>query len=384
MNTEKLLEKAKIVIMMRPDIVHFCEAIFELEQVIDDSVGTACTDGRKITYSSKFVAEQDKHQLAGLIIHEVLHVILMHMIRIKAMQVKYPRLSHLAHNVAADCEVNCLLRKWGVSLPDGGTEACDMGFPPDLTYEQYCALIDEKFPEGEGLPGPAPGEFEPSDSDLSGEKDAQLEDNVGKLVNRIVQQSQKAGRGSGEMAKYFGIMTAPKFNWKHLLRDFIQEVMGHGDETFSRINRMWSTDEFVLPGYEDEELGKMAILQDTSGSFIYSEAQDSWAYIKQLKEELSFPAIVIQHDTEVVKVDEYDEHETEIEIKSYGGGGTDHSAALEEAEKHNPIGIICFTDLYTRYPDKPPSVPVLWMTYEKDFQQPPFGRVVVMERAVRQ
>jgi hypothetical protein len=35
--------------------------------------------------------------------------------------------------------------------------------------------------------------------------------------------------------------------------------------------------------------------------------------------------------------------------------------------------VVCLTDLYTDFPDTPPSVPVLWAVVGDNGAQPPFG-----------
>ena len=98
------------------DHVFFGYFALTLEFLIDDSVGTACTNGSYIKFSRQFVATLTDAELEGLIIHEILHVVGKHHLRRNGREPD-------RWNIACDCAINPLITKLrGVRLPPNGTE----------------------------------------------------------------------------------------------------------------------------------------------------------------------------------------------------------------------------------------------------------------------
>lgn len=92
---------------------------------IDDRQPTACTDGKKIYFSSVFAASLNILMIIGTIIHEALHIQLMHPLRMLMLMER----GFTPHeiNVAADYIVNGKMKRmkgYGSSflLPDSMAE----------------------------------------------------------------------------------------------------------------------------------------------------------------------------------------------------------------------------------------------------------------------
>jgi predicted metal-dependent peptidase len=67
------------------------------------------------------------------------------------------------------------------------------------------------------------------------------------------------------------------------------------------------------------------------------------------------------------------------DIAFEGGGGTDFSPLLTEAERHAPDMAVFLTDLDGRV-DHCPRFPVLWaVPAEARHMEPPFGQKIVLE-----
>ena len=67
--------------------------------VEDESCGTAATDGRRIIYSPGFVASLNGKELKFLLLHELLHILLMHFSRKKGRD-------PVIWNIATDYVIN--------------------------------------------------------------------------------------------------------------------------------------------------------------------------------------------------------------------------------------------------------------------------------------
>ena len=71
-------------------------------------------------------------------------------------------------------------------------------------------------------------------------------------------------------------------------------------------------------------------------------------------------------------------------------GGTSHIEVFKFLDRKHPkfklpiswkpTVLICFTDLYTEFPDNTPPYKVYWVGYEKNLspQKPPFGTVITI------
>jgi predicted metal-dependent peptidase len=80
---------------------------------IDKTIPTAGTDGTVVLFNPDFVEKLDNAELFGLVLHEALHVVLMHMWR------RGDRVMRL-WNYANDAIINAYILSRGYSLPAGG------------------------------------------------------------------------------------------------------------------------------------------------------------------------------------------------------------------------------------------------------------------------
>ena len=112
---------------------------------LDEEIETACTDGERIVFSPKFLAELSDSELDFVMQHEILHVVLQHCLRSGERDPE-------TYNVACDIVVNSIimqasggdpksitLRKYGEYAPHpqrqrgvrlyGGGGVCDAPLP---------------------------------------------------------------------------------------------------------------------------------------------------------------------------------------------------------------------------------------------------------------
>jgi len=84
-----------------------------------------------------------------------------------------------------------------------------------------------------------------------------------------------------------------------------------------------------------------------------------------------------QHDTQVLRKDVWEHGKPLPEVCRAGRGGTSHATAFAEIEASGirPEVVICLSDLETCFPDRKPTVPVVWIATEADAVQPPFGQL---------
>ena len=74
----------------------------------------------------------------------------------------------------------------------------------------------------------------------------------------------------------------------------------------------------------------------------------------------------------------------DIELKPVGGGGTRFASIFEWVERQELSDLQCIiilTDMCDYEYGVEPDVPVLWVSTVKNYREPPFGQVVVMDGA---
>jgi len=121
LTAEQRIQKSHVALMNDPKYCLY-SGIFMLGRTeIDDSVPTACTDGRNIFYGRKFVDKLQDTELKGLILHENLHKAFRHTTVWKHLYEKDPQLA----NMACDYVINLMIHDSDpkgsmVTLPEGG------------------------------------------------------------------------------------------------------------------------------------------------------------------------------------------------------------------------------------------------------------------------
>ena len=110
-----------------------------LKPVETEEVPTAGTDGKHLYYNRKFFLNMSDQQRVGLLAHEVMHVVFMHMVRLHERD-------HRLWNVAGDYVINLVVRDAGLHLP-----------PTDLLDDKYAGMsTDEVYAELQKNPPPEP------------------------------------------------------------------------------------------------------------------------------------------------------------------------------------------------------------------------------------
>jgi predicted metal-dependent peptidase len=133
-----------------------------------------------------------------------------------------------------------------------------------------------------------------------------------------------------------------------------------------------------LPGRHSEDLGKVLLAVDTSGSIDQTMIALFTAEIESICE--GFPdveLVVWWHDTEVRHEQRWKASDGPFVPEPKGGGGTDHRPLFEKVQRdgEDVACVVCLTDMETWFPDVPPPVPVLWASVLPG-KTAPFGRVV--------
>lgn len=342
---------------------------------------TMQTDGTRLQYNAQFVESLPDAQLTGLLAHEVMHCALLHPYRIAGRDLKL-------WNRACDFAINQLLIDQGFSLPEGlllDPQYIGMG------ADQIYAILardqkqeeepggDEGEGEGEqpgGVTAPQPGE-----GDAEGEGEGAPEEMSATDWEVATEQAtaiaQKAGRLPGDCDRAVKSSRESETNWREILRRFVEQTVP-SDYSWTQPNRRYISAGIYLPGVVRENMPRLAIGIDTSGSIGQHELDLFASELTQILHEARPEAIDVYYcDTAVNRTETFSADDPEIKLNACGGGGTLFQPVFDRIADgdEQPAALIYFTDLEGPAPVDP-GYPVLWVTTEASSLRGPFGETV--------
>jgi predicted metal-dependent peptidase len=331
----------------------------------DEWCPTAATDGRNFYYNSRFVDMLKPKEIEFLFGHEVLHCVYDHFGR---RGDRDPQL----FNIANDYCVNGDLKKHRVGefittvpcLYDHKYEGMSSEEIYDILYENaekidIGSLIDKMLDEHldgegqdsdgeeEGEQGKKGGKGRPK---LSAEEKQKIKDEIKEAVLAAAAASDGAGNLPAGVKRIIEDMTAPKMNWRELLRMQLESTI-KSDYTWMRNSRRgWHMDA-VMPGMKMDPMIDIAVSIDASGSMGARMLRDFLSEVAGIMEQ--FPAYrihVLSFDTQVYNPQQFDSENLD-DITAYeimGGGGTDFDCVFQYFKENEiePKRHIMFTDGY--------------------------------------
>jgi len=338
-----------------------------LEQVLDEQVPTACTDGWEVRFNPRFVESLAPAELDAVMIHEILHAALLHIPR---LQERDPHL----WNVAADIVVNGIIRKQdGLQLPlnpcmDATLENYEVeevydilikrGAPKTITWIGADLLLGS---EGEGL---------------SESRKQDMETHWKQAWHQAVALSQSFGHGSipQEVLRHMQSITDPLLDWRSLLWRFMVRT----PVDFTEFDRRLIGRGLYLESLSGETVS-VRIAVDTSGSI---DAKDLSQFLAEIREILR---LYPQLDAQLFYADAALHGPFDLDEESLtnpvGGGGTSFVPFFEHMQEEMDAGgntvLIYLTDGDGTFPKQPPTLPVLWVVTPGgvDSRRFPFGTV---------
>ena len=331
----------------------------------DEWCPTAATDGRNFYYNSRFVDMLKPKEIEFLFGHEVLHCVYDHFGR---RGDRDPQL----FNIANDYCVNADLKKHRVGefittvpcLYDAKYQDMSSEEIYDILYENaekidIGSLIDKLLDDhldGEGNNGAGDDGDEQSKKGgkgrpkLSPEERQQIKDEIKEAVLAAAAASDGAGNLPAGVKRIIEDMTAPKMNWRELLRMQLESTI-KSDYTWMRNSRRgWHMDA-VMPGMKLDPMIDIAVSIDASGSMLDSMLKDFLSEVAGIMEQFpNYRIHVLSFDTVVYNPQQFDSENLD-DITGYeiqGGGGTDFDCVFNyfKANEIEPKRHIMFTDGY--------------------------------------
>ena len=386
-DVEEKIITARVSLLLKKPFFGNMAARLILKEVSD--IPTAATDGKHLYYNKDFINKLNVKQTEFLLAHEVLHVAFEHMLR---RGDKDPQ----GWNVACDYAINQILDDERIGEKPTGDLAplLDSSYRGMAAEEIYGKLDDWQkqqqtldvhidLDKGEAKVGDK--KIKIGNALTQQEKD-QLKDAI---KNSLLQSAKAAETSTGDKAgnipaglkRLLADITAPKLDWRQLLRQNIKSQIKN-NYTWSRPSRKMYSTNAVLPGLDVNNELNICIGIDTSGSISESMLRDFLSEINGIKDE--FDAYKIRmwcFDTEVHADNTYETWDGK-EIEEYtpqGYGGTDIAVNWKYMQENNivPETLVVFTDgeTWDRWGDAD-YCDTLWVIHGGNHIKPPFGQTV--------
>jgi predicted metal-dependent peptidase len=383
MNAEKLIDEVvSYMAFSDPFNFIFLMKTFRNASTSCPTMGVSVKNGRfYLTYNLDFMAKLTKPMLRYVLAHEVGHIALHHCDHRSSGDPK----RHELENIAQDLAINTLLPDTSAMHPPRHAEDVydpmtgklvakkddrmgmfpeDFGFPSRLSYEQYMALLEDKYKDqpppkrGEGANGdgiPGVGGF---DSHEGFANDADAAAMVKAIVERI-ERNNNWGTGAGNFRESVLKAQETEVPWWQYMAYVVGDFISMEKEpTRRKPNRRLG-----YPFYGETYLyiGEVDVYIDTSGSVGSDNLAHFAAELDKLNDYLPinlwmFDDVIQNPDSPV----HY--HNSRIEeIVFDGRGGTNFQAAINHAESRHSRYVIIMTDGICKEPTVPDGMELLWV-----------------------
>lgn len=330
-----------------------------LKFVEDKNIKTAyITKEAELRYNPEFLEQENPY---FVILHEILHYILSHFSRESGK-------NKMIWNVACDMAVNSILLNSGYKWKKSGISPADFNLPDLRSAEYYYSELmkQERIQVSEIV-----AQWIDEESKNIGEIE------ISKLAVEILYDAKSRGTTSVLINKILSSIDSNKYNWRDLLRSYVQELsMKFFYDASRKSRRTICTDIYLPKRKRDKVIGTALIAIDVSGSIDDREVQDAIAETKKILEtEFVERLIMVQCDTEILDIKELSKYD-EVKFERKGRGGTSFIKPIVYAEKNQiPLVIYFSADLDGEFPVSA-GIEVIWVTSRKTTRKPPFGKLI--------
>lgn len=351
----KQITKARIGMQIHHPFFGYLAASLEPVERPDMKPPTMGTDGTHLFYHPDFVNNTPLAELAGVIAHEIVHIICNHIPR---CQTREPQ----RWNIAADFVDNDLVFKDGFRLPQGclhddafvnrEVEAVYNELP--IQWVQASVTLDS-HEEWEGW-GEGQGEGQ---GEGKGEGTSDLSQQWRERVAQAATQARMRGKVPAHIETLVGDILQPRLDWKTILSDMVTSC-AKSDFCLMPPNKKHLYRGFYLPGMTGTEI-RIAVAIDSSGSITNEEIQEFLSEVQGICESYDDYTIWLY------VCDARIHQRLELHLGDplpktvLGRGGTDFREPFLEAAEKPITSLVYFTDLYGTFPEKEPYYPVIWL-----------------------
>lgn len=343
-------------------------ALYALTPLADPSQATFGVDEHwRLYVNPRKVTEWSVLEIAGVLLHEVSHVLRDHAGRARTVAVTDERSGHL-WNLAADAEINDDLLRARITLPPAPVTPRALRLPRGKVAEFYYRRLARGSPPkvqgldcGTGCHGHSGGEAIPLLPRGLSEAEALL------LRRRVAEEITRAAAGQpgtvpGGWTRWAQATLHPQLDWRKLLsakvRSSVAAVAGAADYSYTRPPRR-RLPRTILPSLR-RPIPRVAVIVDTSGSVPEHLLQVAWTEVHGCLRSLG-----IRRDLLTVYAADVHAHRLpgppKRQMALTGGGGTDMANAISVALAARPLPdlVVVITDGETAWPAARPRRDVI-------------------------
>lgn len=374
---EQRLEKAMIRLMAEPRLSALCGVMMIGAKHVCDKTPTACTNGRDEKYGRRFVRTLSDPQLRAVVMHEVGHKMMRHLITWRHLWERDPDRA----NRAADYVVN----QWVDDEIKAGVNAQFWTTPAPLLDPQFKGMnVQQVFNLlSAGQDGDADlGDHDWDDAkDMSEQQQRQLTEDIDSAMRQGAMAASKSGSPTN---KFVDELLRSQVNWRDGLREFLSELCSGSDyTTWARPSRRYLGADLIMPSGVSEKSGQLVVAIDTSGSIDAKSMGQFLGELQGLCEQLQPSSVrLLYWDTKVRADEQYDADSYDSLVhstKPAGGGGTDAACIPQYIIEHalDPQAVVVITDGWVHSWGQW-AHPLLWCVVGSK-RRPPVGKVVYVE-----
>ena len=370
MNFQDLI--AKSIIQIKESNEFFGALMLFSEFKLSKEIPTAATNGKDVFINERFFSSLSSSEQNGLILHEVLHMALLHVQRMGGRDLK-------KWNIATDYVVNDLIsRNTNFKLPAGAIKSSQGEYwdkSVEFIYDKLGSKDIKSFTQYDLIESSSENENANQD-----EIENYWKDKINLLKNSSLYSGSK---GSGQGLLPAGIeeeinsVVEPEVDWRSALWKFISKTPSDFDEIDRR---------FIYKGLYIEGLMTEGVVADvcidTSGSISNSQLEQFVGELKGIRK--SYPHVKV--NLYYCDTDLFGPYELSSSSKipsAQGFGGTSYVPFIKKINKNfenfetlNKVAVY-LTDGYGDFP-KASKIPTLWLvTYDGlESQHFPFGDIL--------
>lgn len=296
----------------------YASILYQMPMVVKNDIDTMATDGTSIFYNEEFTDALTEPQLDGVKVHEALHRVLKHHLRMG-------KRDHQLWNIACDYAINPIILASDLVLPDGAL--VDARFKDMSAEKIYDILQSESKDEPQdgkgGQPQPQAWGNVDAPQGMSEDQVKQQEATIDAQTMMAVSSVKNRGDIPSSIKDIIKAMERSQIDWVDVLRRFVGGDQPQ-DYSYRRPNRrQWYLNEVITPTSNMVGCGHVVVAIDTSGSVRNKELSYFLGELNEITKNSGAESVtVIQCDADIQKVVRYEKGEDIEQFEVKGRGGT--------------------------------------------------------------
>ena len=380
MNSREMYEESVVALLSDIQGIFYGHIIASCKVSLDDNFPAPAgvhfaSNQFHLTLNPQTFGKFSLKERKAVLVHEALHIVLNHVGRKKNKR-------HQCWNIACDIALNQFVK----DLPKEALLPEMFQLEPKLTAENYYSLLKQKMDDKEisfftekdengqektyvtikDKSGTHTYEVDTHPSDEKSEGDIPQEI-IDAIRDSIVERAESRSRGNmpSDIGEEIERMRSREIDWKKYIRGSMSNVSIETEETIKRRNRRFM-DRVEIKGFVKKPTSEGVVILDTSGSMDSKFISKTLGEINTLCSSTGSQIKLIQIDTEIKEVKEYDPNKV---IKVKGRGGTHLYPAIQYLfdKKIRTDFLIVITDgCIERTWAQSPKAPVFFILGKKD------------------